>query len=218
MKKSVCFTVLLCLMTTFLSAADLFSKPLNSVKVDFGPLLVPVIFGINSSNLGSKSNGQSDVNGFGLKLEYERTVLSFMSIGANASFVTIKGAFFSSGSTDLFGYEAAVYSHFYPGRRKIFFLCMELGYSSVVNNAGPELNDFLYGSSFTVDCKVGWKILIKKHFIIEPYAGLGLGFGDNISLASSSKLWGGIFSHLYEPNAPATLRLDSGIAFGWAFP
>lgn len=134
-----------------------FSQAKNVITIDINPELAAVFF--NSSG----------VKGLGFGLGYERVLIKNVSVGADVKsiFLTYPAydARFSSIHIALHG---RYYAFSAPG--KLFF---DFGLGGMYHRS-PFQKSFM----LSFGAAIGWKFIIKGHFVIEPYIGWTVFSGD----------------------------------------
>jgi hypothetical protein len=191
-------------------------KPLNEVKIDFEPFLVPSFL----SELMERTFAET--GGFGLKAGYERILTDRFSAGAEFAFVTADVSA-ESFEAVINSVDAGVHGRFYPFRN-FFYLQAGLGlvtFNFDLSGSTGSLDQFkenfdpYTGVGGTFDIGFGSRWLIGGHFIIDASITSGLYLGNTISATTLFKLASGGIPAISGNGFP--FRFDAAIAFGWAF-
>jgi hypothetical protein len=221
MRKTVLLFVFFILLTQITAAeengtAKTAGKPLNEIKVDISPLLVPPFI----SELMERTF--ADTTGFGFKAGYDRMIADRFSIGGEAAFVTIntKAESFEAAINSV---DAGIHGRFYPWMN-FFYLQAGLGFvvfNFELSGSTGALDEFkenfdpYTGAGGTFDIGLGFRRLIGGHFVIDASIRSGLYLGNAISATTLPKLASAAIPAVSGNGFP--FRIDAAIAFGWAF-
>ncbi|MDR3333838.1 MAG: autotransporter outer membrane beta-barrel domain-containing protein [Treponema sp.] len=222
MKKGICIFALMIFMFGAAGGQEnkqaplVNKKPLNEIKVDMGPLFVPLFLKDFMEPI------YAEASGFGMKAGYERMLLNSISVGAEFSFITasVEAESFEAKISSI---DAGIHGRFYPWKK---FFYVQGGFGIVLFNFDIEgttgaLEDFkenfdpYTGVTGVFDLGFGWRWLIGGHFIIDASIISGLYIGNALSATTLFKLASGGIPALTESGFP--LRFDAAIALGWAF-
>jgi hypothetical protein len=191
-------------------------KPLNEIKVDMGPLFVPPFI----SELMERTF--ADTGGFGVKAGYERMITDRFSEGVEFAFITANTNA-ESFDAAINSIDAGLHGRFYPWMN---FFYLQAGFGLVVfdfelSGSTGALDDFkenfgpYTGVGGTFDIGFGFRWLIGGHFVVDASITTGLYLGSTISVTTLPKLASAGIPAVSDKGFP--FRLDTGIAFGWAF-
>jgi hypothetical protein len=190
--------------------------PANEIKVDIGPLFMPLFLKDFLKPI------YAEAAGFGMKAGYERMLFDSVSLGAEFSFIaaSVEAETFQANASSI---DAGIHLRFYPWK-KFFYIQGGFGIVSFAFDLESylfDLDDFrdkidpYVGVAGVFDLGIGWRWIIKGHFIIDATIIAGLYMGKAISTATLFKAASGGIPTLTGHDFP--LRFDAGIALGWAF-
>jgi hypothetical protein len=190
-------------------------KPLNEIKVDIGPLFVPLFVDEFVERIYAESTG------FGMKAGYERMLLDSVSIGLEFAFITASVES-ESFNAEMSSIDAGIHARYYPWKN-VFYVQGGFGIASfnfdIEGATGAvdfqELFDPFVGVTGIFELGFGWRWLIGGHFIIDASIISGLYMGSAASATTLFKLASGGIPALNGNHSP--LRFDAAIALGWAF-
>jgi hypothetical protein len=191
-------------------------KPLNEIKVDIGPLFVPLFLKDFMEPI------YAEASGFGFKAGYERMLLDSISVGAEFSFITASVEH-ESFSAEINSIDAGIHGRFYPWK-KFFYIqsgfgivsfTLDIEGSTAALDEIREESDFYTGVTGVFDLGFGWRWIIGGHFIIDASMIAGSYLGKAVSTTTLFKLAGSGIPALTGSGFP--LRFDAAVALGWAF-
>jgi hypothetical protein len=191
-------------------------KPLNEIKVDIGPLFVPLFTSDFMEVI------YAETSGFGLKAVYDRNLSDRFSVGIDFAFITIKVTY-ESFDAAINSIDASIHGRYYPWKN-FFYLQAGLGMVSSdfdITGTTGDLDDFkenfepYTGISGTFDMGFGWRFIVGRHFVIDTSVLSGFYIGNAVSAVTLPKLASGALSTWSGEFIP--IRFDVAIALGWAF-
>jgi hypothetical protein len=191
-------------------------KPLNEIKVDIGPLFVPLFTSEFMEVI------YAETSGFGLKAVYDRNLSDRFSVGVDFAFITVD-IIYESFDAAINSIDASIHGRYYPGK-KFFYLQAGLGVVSShfdITGTTGDLDDFkenfepYTGISGTFDLGFGWRFILGRHFVIDASVLSGFYVGNAVSAVTLPKLASGAIAAWSGEFFP--IRLDAAIALGWAF-
>lgn len=191
-------------------------RPINEIKVDLEPLLVPPFI----SELMERTF--ADTDGFGLKAGYDRMITERFSAGVEFAFITAN-AKAESFEAVINSIDTGIHGRFYPWMKSFYLQAglglvvfdFELSGSTGALDQFKENFDPYTGVGGTLDIGFGWRWLIGGHFIIDASITSGLYLGKAVSATTLPKLASAGIPAVSKNGFP--FRLDAAIAFGWAF-
>jgi hypothetical protein len=222
MKKGICVFVLTIFMFAATQAQEneqvsfVNKKPSNEIKVDIGPLFVPLFLKDFMEPI------YAEASGFGMKAGYERMLFDSISVGAEFSFITASVEA-ESFNAEISSIDVDVHGRFYPWK-KVFYIQSGFGIVSFnfdIEGTTGALEDFkenldpYTGVAGVFDLGFGWRWLIGEHFVMDASIISGLYMGKTVSATTLFKLASGGIPAL--SGNDFLLRFDTAIAFGWAF-
>jgi len=168
----------------------------NSIGLDIGPLIAGGTIGSILSKATAEAPGVN-VFGFGIAAQYERQMLSFLTVGIKLGYLGF-GIAASDSGTDEYGntikatlginlnsFTAEGHVRWYPGKN-VFFLDGQLGYGylaptfsgeAIYTKNGKKVKESVSITTprhyFTYGAKIGWRVIFGESggFYFEPSFG-----------------------------------------------
>jgi hypothetical protein len=139
------------------------------------------------------------LGGFGIGAGYERAFLPQISVRGNVGYIG-----YSNSDLDFMGFDIGAGLRYYPLSSAVGKFYIEGGfvYSPIlIKHKGEEAASNI----FVIAASLGWKVIYKTGFFLEPYIGYKIGIGE-LNMPK------GLSSVSYDPSG-----LAYGIGLGWAF-
>jgi hypothetical protein len=220
MKKSIVIFVLAAVMFQPAGAREngqaSGGKPPNEIKVDLGPLFVPLFISDFMEVI------YAETSGFGMKALYDRNLSDRFSVGVDFAFI-YADVTYESFDAAIRSIDAGIHGRYYPWKR-FFYLQAGFGVvsfnfdiSGTTGNLDRFQEDFApyTGVSGAFDAGFGWRFIIGGHLVIDASVLSGFYLGNALSAVTLPKLASGGLPALSGEFFP--FRLDAAIALGWAF-